>query len=77
MAADRLLLLVYKELRRTAQALSHEKPGQILDATARAHEWRLRLGGPAPTRPGHFFAAASSVKAASSVDAKPVLRMET
>jgi RNA polymerase sigma factor (TIGR02999 family) len=49
-AADRLLPLVYDELRRlAAQKLAHEKPGQTLEPTALVHEAYLRLvgtGGP-------------------------------
>jgi len=63
-AADRLLPLVYEELRRlAAQRLSKEKPGQTLDATALVHEAYLRLVGMNPEKPwqgrGHFFAAAA------------------
>jgi RNA polymerase sigma factor (TIGR02999 family) len=63
-AADRLLPLVYEELRRlAAQRLSQEKPGQTLDATALVHEAYLRLVGRNPEKPwqgrGHFFAAAA------------------
>jgi RNA polymerase sigma factor (TIGR02999 family) len=69
-AADRLLPLIYDELRRlAAQRLAHEKPGQTLDATALVHEAYLRLVG-SPGREsgeepqqwdnrGHFFAAAA------------------
>jgi RNA polymerase sigma factor (TIGR02999 family) len=65
-AADRLLPLVYEELRKLAAAkLAQEKPGQTLDATALVHEAYLRLVGPAERGPqrwdcrGHFFAAAA------------------
>jgi RNA polymerase sigma factor (TIGR02999 family) len=65
-AAERLLPLVYDELRRLAALkLSHEKPGQTLDATGLVHEAYLRLVGPADReRPQwdsrrHFFAAAA------------------
>ncbi len=45
-AAERLLPLVYDELRRlAAQRLSHEAPGQTLQATALVHETYLRLVG--------------------------------
>ena len=45
-AAEQLLPLVYDELRRlAAQKLSHEKPGQTLQATALVHEAYLRLVG--------------------------------
>ena len=47
-AAEKLLPLVYDELRRLAAAkLAHEQPGQTLDATALVHEAYLRLLGPA------------------------------
>jgi RNA polymerase sigma factor (sigma-70 family) len=43
-AAEELLPLVYDELRKlAAQRLTHEKPGQTLDATALVHEAYLRL----------------------------------
>ncbi len=43
-AAERLLPLVYDELRHlAARKLSHEKPGQTLQATALVHEAWLRL----------------------------------
>jgi RNA polymerase sigma factor (TIGR02999 family) len=63
-AADRLLPLVYDELRQLAAArLARESPGQTLDATALVHEAYLRLIG-GETEPewdhrGHFFAAAA------------------
>src|SRR5262249_77484 len=45
-AAERLLPLVYDELRRLAvQKLAQEKPGQTLQATALVHEAYLRLVG--------------------------------
>jgi RNA polymerase sigma factor (TIGR02999 family) len=62
-AADELLPLVYEELRLlAAQKLSHEKPGQTLQATALVHEAYIRLvgneaGGWKNRR--HFFLAAS------------------
>jgi RNA polymerase sigma factor (sigma-70 family) len=47
-AAERLLPLVYDELRKLAAAkLAHEKPGQTLQATALVHEAYLRLVGSA------------------------------
>ncbi|MHC4557061.1 MAG: ECF-type sigma factor [Planctomycetota bacterium] len=43
-AADELLPLVYEELRLlAAQKLSHERPGQTLQATALVHEAYIRL----------------------------------
>ena len=74
-AADRLLPLVYDELRKLAAAkLRHEKPGQTLDATALVHEAYLRLLGPAGGEPrrftcrGHFFAAAAEAMQRILVD---------
>jgi RNA polymerase sigma factor (TIGR02999 family) len=62
-AADELLPLVYEELRLlAAQRLSHESPGQTLQATALVHEAYLRLVGDEPqswNSRGHFFAAAA------------------
>jgi RNA polymerase sigma factor (TIGR02999 family) len=62
-AADRLLPLVYEELRKLATArLAREKPGQTLQATALVHEAYLRLVGtqdPGWNNRGHFFAAAA------------------
>jgi RNA polymerase sigma factor (TIGR02999 family) len=63
-AAERLLPLVYDELRQlAARKLAHEKPGQTLQATALVHEAYLRLVGPEQSHPwdsrGHFFAAAA------------------
>ena len=62
-AANKLLPLVYDELRRlAAQRLSHEKPGQTLQATALVHEAYLRLVGAEDQHwqsRGHFFAAAA------------------
>ncbi|MCO6044070.1 ECF-type sigma factor [Aeoliella sp. ICT_H6.2] len=63
-AADQLLPLVYDELRKLAAArLSHEKPGQTLQATALVHEAYLRLvDGTNSTQwngRSHFFAAAA------------------
>jgi RNA polymerase sigma factor (TIGR02999 family) len=64
-AAERLLPLVYDELRKlAAQRLAQEKPGQTLQATALVHEAYLRLvGGSAASSGwgsrGHFFGAAA------------------
>jgi RNA polymerase sigma factor (TIGR02999 family) len=62
-ATDELLPLVYEELRLlAAQKLSHEPPGQTLQATALVHEAYLRLIGDEPQSwngRGHFFAAAA------------------
>ena len=63
-AAERLLPLVYDELRKlAADRLAREKPGQTLQATALVHEAYLRLvdarGAGAWNGRGHFFAAAA------------------
>ena len=62
-AADELLPLVYEELRRlAAQKMSHERPGQTLQATALVHEAYIRLVGALNQNwsgRGHFFAAAA------------------
>jgi RNA polymerase sigma factor (TIGR02999 family) len=63
-AAEKLLPLVYDELRKlAAQRMAQERPGQTLDATALVHEAYLRLvkvsePGQWEGR-GHFFAAAA------------------
>lgn len=59
-AADRLLPLVYDELRRLAAAhLARERPGHTLDATALVHEAWLRLAEGSFGSSGHFFRAAA------------------
>jgi RNA polymerase sigma factor (TIGR02999 family) len=60
-AAEKLLPLVYDELRRlAAQKLAREKPGQTLQATALVHEAYLRLlGSPSFAKRAYFFAAAA------------------
>src|SRR6516225_3099884 len=63
-AAEQLLPLVYEELRKlAAHKLSHEKPGQTLEATALVHEAYLRLVDTDKVQHwnsrGHFFAAAA------------------
>ena len=68
-AAEKLLPLVYDELRKlAAQKLAQEKSGQTLQATALVHEAYLRLvdsGDASGSREqrwdsrGHFFAAAA------------------
>ena len=64
-AAERLLPLVYDELRRlAAQRLADEAPGQTLQPTALVHEAYLRLTGKDGAGQnwddlGHFFAAAA------------------
>lgn len=62
-AAEELLPMVYDELRcLAAQKLSHESPGQTLQATALVHEAYLRLVGTEEQswdNRGHFFKAAA------------------
>jgi RNA polymerase sigma factor (TIGR02999 family) len=62
-AADRLLPLVYEELRKlAAHRMAKEAPGQTLQATALVHEAWMRLVGeenPKFANRAHFFAAAA------------------
>jgi len=63
-AAEKLLPLVYDELRRLAAArLAHETPGQTLQATGLVHEAYIRLVDVEKAQQwdsrGHFFAAAA------------------
>jgi RNA polymerase sigma factor (TIGR02999 family) len=63
-AAERLLPLVYEELRRLAASkIARESPGQTLQATALVHEAYLRLVDRDEPQEwsgrGHFFAAAA------------------
>lgn len=69
-AAEKLLPLVYDELRKLARSkLRHEQPGQTLEATALVHEAYVRLvrhsehgtrdDGQQWDGRGHFFAAAA------------------
>lgn len=62
-ATEKLLPLVYEELRLlAAQKMSHEPPGQTLQATALVHEAYMRLVGAAEQswdNRGHFFRAAA------------------
>ena len=62
-ATDKLLPLVYEELRLlAAQKLSQERPGQTLQATALVHEAYIRLVKGADQNwnsSGHFFIAAA------------------
>jgi len=64
LAAERLLPLVYDELRKLAAAkMAEESPGHTLQATALVHEAYLRLVDPNDRQKwegrGHFFAAAA------------------
>src|SRR5437588_2024026 len=62
-AADRLLPLVYEELRRLARArMARESPGRAIQPTSLVHEAYLRLVGDNDSRwanRAHFFAAAA------------------
>jgi RNA polymerase sigma factor (TIGR02999 family) len=62
-ATDELLPLVYEELRRlAARKISHEAPGQTLQATALVHEAYIRLVGSENQNWNsrtHFFSAAA------------------
>ncbi len=63
-AAEKLLPLVYHELRKLAvQKMAQEKPGQTLQATALVHEAYMRLVDVDKVQRwnsrGHFFAAAA------------------
>jgi len=63
-AAEKLLPLVYDELRKLASAkMAQEKPGQTLQATALVHEAYLKLVDVNRAKKwdsrGHFFAAAA------------------
>jgi len=63
-ASERLLPLVYDELRKlAAEKIAREKPGQTLQATALVHEAYLRLVDTDKVQKwnsrGHFFAAAA------------------
>src|SRR5262245_61137469 len=75
-AAAKLLPLVYDELRKlAAHKLTHEKPGQTLDATALVHEAYLRLveserrgSSPPWNSRGYFFTAAAEAMRRILVD---------
>jgi RNA polymerase sigma factor (TIGR02999 family) len=71
--AERLLPLVYNELRRLAsRRLEREAPGQTLEPTALVHEAYMRLVGGDPGRRWdgrwHFFAAAAEAMRRILVD---------
>jgi RNA polymerase sigma factor (TIGR02999 family) len=71
-ATNELLPLVYEELRLlAAQRLSHERPGQTLQATALVHEAYLRLvkgDDQQWQNRGHFFSAAAEAMRRILVD---------
>jgi RNA polymerase sigma factor (TIGR02999 family) len=72
-AAEKLLPLVYDELRKLAAAkLAQEKPGQTLQATALVHDAYIRLVDVAKAQHwdsrGHFFSAAAEAMRRILVD---------
>jgi RNA polymerase sigma factor (TIGR02999 family) len=72
-AAEKLLPLVYDELRKlAAQKMAQENPGQTLQATALVHEAYLRLVGGEKAKlwdgRGHFYAAAAEAMRRILVD---------
>jgi len=71
-ATEELLPLVYEELRvLAAQKLSHEQPGQTLQATALVHEAYIRLVGDNDRNwqnQAHFFASAAEAMRRILVD---------
>ena len=72
-AAEKLLPLVYDELRKLAAArLAQEKPGQTLQATALVHDAYIRLVDVENAQHwngrGHFFAAAAEAMRRILVD---------
>src|SRR5580704_4720197 len=77
-AAERLLPLVYDELRRLAAArMANERSDHTLDATALVHEAYLRLVGDQRfDGRGHFFAAAAEAMRRILVEAARRKRAE-
>jgi len=72
-AAEKLLPIVYEELRKLAAAkMAQERPGQTLQATALVHEAWLRLVGSESQKAwksrGHFFGAAAEAMQRILVD---------
>src|SRR5262249_54396062 len=72
-AAEKLLPLVYEELRKLAAAkLAQEKPGQTLQATALVHEAYVKLVDGLQSQQwnsrGHFFGAAAEAMRRILVD---------
>jgi RNA polymerase sigma factor (TIGR02999 family) len=80
-AADRLLPLVYDQLRKAAQLdLAGERAGHTLSATGLVHEAYLKLAGPREVPwagRGHFYAAAAEAMRQIILDhAKARLRVK-
>lgn len=72
-ASEKLLPLVYDELRKLAAAkMAAERPGQTLEATALVHEAYMRLVGPDGNEKwngqSHFFGAAAEAMRRILVD---------
>ena len=71
-APEQLLPLVYEDLRRlAAKKMSHERPGQTLQATALVHEAWLKIAGnnqQAYNNREHFFRAAAAAMQRILVD---------
>src|SRR5687768_18439733 len=71
-AAEELLPLIYKELRKLAGAkMAREAPGHTLQPTALVHEAWLRLGGegqPQWQNRAHYFGAAAEAMRRILVD---------
>src|SRR6476620_9129109 len=62
-ADERLLPLVYAELRQLARAkMAREQPGHTLQPTALVHEAWLRLGDQPFENRAHFFGAAEAMR---------------
>ena len=80
-AADKLLPLVYDELRTVARArLRKLPPGQTLEPTALVHEAYLRVVGksdPGWDGRGHFFAGASPMTSSARPSSASPLRRVT
>ncbi len=72
-SSERLLPLIYDELRRLARSrMARERPGQTLQATALVHEAYLRLVGGEQLgwdSRGHFFGAAAEAMRRILIDA--------
>ncbi|MGI8980661.1 MAG: sigma-70 family RNA polymerase sigma factor [Pirellulaceae bacterium] len=80
-AAEKLLPLIYDELRKLAAAkLAQEKPGQTLQATALVHEAYVRLVGSETHRTyrdrSHFFASAATAMRRILVDSARAKRSD-
>jgi RNA polymerase sigma factor (TIGR02999 family) len=68
-AGEKLLPLVYQELRQIARAkMAHERPGHTLQATALVHEAWMRMGDQRFENRAHFFGAAAEAMRQILVD---------